>query len=72
MKADRVVLLDASDGPEGITIYTSDEEGVVDWSQAFPAVYVEATMMGAMVKLGPFSLSSIYDQLVNQLKEKGT
>jgi hypothetical protein len=68
MQDDKVFLLDVGDGPEGIQIYTSEEEGVVDWSQTFPPVYLEATLWGARVKLGPFTLGSIHTQLKERLK----
>ena len=64
----RVTLLDVHDGPEGIEIYTSEEEGVVDWSNTFPAVYIVVNTQDAMVKLGPFQCSEIYKQLKEQLK----
>jgi hypothetical protein len=62
------VLLDASDGPEGIRIYTSEEEGVVDWSGTFPAVYVEIALNGANAKFGPFQLAAIHEKLAAQLR----
>jgi len=66
---DKKVLLSVCDGPEGIEIYTSDDEGVVDWSSSFPAVYITATLQGASVKLGPFTLPEIYRQLREQLAD---
>lgn len=68
MKTDKRILLSVADGPEGIEIYTSDDEGVVDWSPAFPAVYITASLNGAMVKLGPFTLKAIYEQLRERLE----
>jgi hypothetical protein len=65
---DRQYLLRAGDGPEGIEIYTSDEEGVVDWSQAFPALYLTASMNGVMVKLGPFSMPEVWRQVRGQVR----
>lgn len=37
---DEEVLLEVGDGPEGLTIYTSEDGGVVDWSTTTPTVYV--------------------------------
>ena len=62
------VLLSVADGPEGIEIYEDEDEGVVDWSSAFPAVYLTATLNGAFVKLGPFQMKTIYEELVKKLK----
>lgn len=67
----KTILLEASDGPEGIQIYTSEEEGVVDWSPAFPALYVVVNTQDAMVKVGPFQLKTVYEQLIKQLKPRG-
>lgn len=63
---DKEVLLSVADGPEGIEIYQSADEAVVDWSGDIPAVYLVATLDGAMVKLGPFQL--IRKQLLEKLK----
>jgi hypothetical protein len=65
--SDRKILLEVGDGPEGIVIYESEEEGVVDWSPALPAIYVEVTVQDAMVKLGPFQLASIRHKLYEKL-----
>ena len=64
------VLLEVADGPEGIIIYTDDDPGVVDWSESFPALYCSVALNGAWVRLGPFTLGSIYRQLVAQLGAK--
>jgi hypothetical protein len=56
---DKKVLLEVGDGPESISIYTSDERGVVDWSPDLPALYLEATTQDTHVRLGPFQLSTI-------------
>jgi hypothetical protein len=66
---DKTILLSVGDGPEGIEIYTSEDEGVIDWSSTFPAVYLTASLNGASVKLGPFTMGSIYKQLLSCLKE---
>ena len=58
---DKEIILDVSDGPEGICIYTSSVEGVVDWSNTFPSVYLTASLNGAFVKLGPFQMPAIYN-----------
>jgi hypothetical protein len=65
---DKQILFSVADGPESIEIYTSDHEGVVDWSSTFPAVYLSATLNGAYVKLGPFQLSAIYNGIKEALK----
>ncbi len=64
----RTVLLDVHDGPEGIKIYTDDDRGVIDWSNSFPAVYLEVSINGAFAKFGPFSLDAIYRQLAQQTR----
>lgn len=61
-KPDRKVLLDIGDGPEGIQVYISEDEGVVDWSSDLPALYITASIQGAFVKLGPFYLKSIREK----------
>lgn len=66
---DKQILLDVGDGPEGITIYTSDDEGVVDWAGSFPAVYITISINGAFAKFGPFSLKGIHDQIKSALKD---
>jgi hypothetical protein len=68
-RRERKVLLDASDGPEGILIYTSEEQGVCDWSETFPALYVEVSIAGARTHLGPFQLSTILLSLRSQLRQ---
>jgi hypothetical protein len=50
------ILLSVADGPEGIEIYTSEDEAVVDWSSAVPSLYLTANTIDAYVKLGPFQL----------------
>ena len=67
MGEDRIVLLDVGDGPEGITIYTSENEGTIDWSQTFPALYVDISINGAYAHFGPFSLKSIYESVKKQI-----
>jgi hypothetical protein len=56
---DQKILLEVKDGPESISIYTSDYQGVIDWSPDLPALYLEATTQDAHVRLGPFQLSTI-------------
>ena len=68
MTNDKQILLDVGDGPEGIQIYTSEEEGIVNWAGSFPAVYIVASLWGANFKLGPFTLGSIYTQLREKIK----
>lgn len=63
----RCILFEAGDGPEGITIYTSTEEAVVDWSNDIPSLYIQASVDGAFVKLGPFQLKSIREKLTSAL-----
>lgn len=60
------VLLLVADGPEGIEIYTSKDEAVVDWSPHVPALYVVVTIQDAMVKLGPFQMGTIQRQLAEK------
>lgn len=67
MKDDKHILLEVGDGPEGIQIYTSDDEGI-DWACTYPPVYIVTSLWGAQVKLGPFTLPGIYNQLKDKLK----
>lgn len=69
MVDDRKILFEVGDGPEGITIYESDAEGVNDWSPILPALYVMVSTNGAFFKAGPFTLGSIRKQLLSKLKE---
>lgn len=69
MKSDKDILLNVCDGSEGIEIYTSDNEGTKDWSVCFPALYIEITMYGIMIKLGPFTFPKIYTELRKKIKE---
>lgn len=64
------ILLSVADGPEAIEIYTSEDEGVVDWSPSFPAVYLQVNMDGMRFKCGPFTLGSIHAQLMEQLSKE--
>jgi hypothetical protein len=72
MIKDKKILFDIDDGPEGITIYTSDEEGVVDWGNDLPALYLEASLHGANFKLGPFQLSTIRKYFEEAAKKNDT
>ena len=65
----REVLLDVKDGPEGIKIWRDDERGVVDWHDG-PAVYIEVAVQDAQVRLGPFQLATIYEQLKQVLRSE--
>ncbi len=69
MKGDttKKVILEAGDGPDGITLYTSENEGVVDWADSLPALYLTASVNGASVKLGPF-IKGVRDQVLERLK----
>jgi hypothetical protein len=69
MSYNKTYLLKACDGPEGIEIYTSEDEGVVDWSSTFPAVYLQVNTHDAMIKLGPFQMPAIFQQLAEQIKD---
>ena len=61
---DRRSLISVSDGPESIEIYESVEEGIVDIVAHLPALYLVATTHDAYVKLGPFCLNTIREQLL--------
>lgn len=63
-----IMLFEAKDGPEGIEVFVDDERGIVDWSSAYPAVYVRIANNGAYCEMGPFQLHTIYKQLYAQLK----
>ena len=56
---DKKILLSVADGPEGIEIYTSDHQGISDWSGDLPALYLNASVNGASVTMGPFNLKKI-------------
>jgi len=56
---DRKTLLDVKDGPEGIHIYTSEEDAIVDFSEDIPGLYIDVAINGACSKFGPFTLRSI-------------
>jgi hypothetical protein len=55
----KTTLLKVTDGPEGIEIYTDDDEAIIDWGAGIPGIYIIATASGAYVKIGPFQLKSI-------------
>jgi hypothetical protein len=67
-ESDKKILLDVNDGPEGITIYTSESEGVVDWSQSFPALYVVVVVNGAQAKFGPFTSYKVFEGIKNAVR----
>lgn len=62
------VLISIGDGPEGFEFYTSEEEAVCDFSNDVPALYLTASVNGAFIKLGPFQLKSIREELIKKLK----
>lgn len=41
MGDDKKIIFDSGDGPEGICVYTSEDEGAVAWAGTVPAVYIE-------------------------------
>lgn len=67
---DKRVLLSVADGPESIEIYTSEDEGAVDWGLDAPALYLTATLQGAYVKIGPFCLRAIREGVEAGLKHE--
>jgi len=67
-KYDREFLLEIGDGSDGIEIYTSEDEAVVDWATDIPALYLTVSCgMLVNAKFGPFPLSR---SLIEQLREK--
>ena len=66
----RKILLEVGDGPEGITIYTDSDEGMVDWCGLDEPMYVLVSLWGANAKFGPFTLDTIRQGVVKALKEK--
>ena len=53
------VLLSVGDGPDGIELYTSEEDAVVDWARSVPSLYMTASCgMYGFVKFGPFPCSA--------------
>lgn len=67
---DRKILLDVGDGPEGIKIYTSEDEGVIDWSSTEPTVYLEIANWETFYRIR-FTRQCIVDALVKVLSPKG-
>jgi len=67
--SDKKILLSVGDGPEHIEIYTSEEEGVVNFSPALPGLYLTASCQDAYIKLGPFQLETIREGIIERLKE---
>jgi hypothetical protein len=65
-RPDKAVLLDVGDGPDGIQLYTSEDEAIATWAAGVPALFLIAQGMGAYVKLGPF-LPRVLEQLRNAL-----
>jgi hypothetical protein len=53
------VLLDVGDGPESILIYTSTYEAMRDHGNDIPGLYLEVSLNGCSVNLGPFQVPSI-------------
>lgn len=65
---DKVVLIHAGFGQEVIELYTSQDRGVTDDAETFPAVYLAAAVDGACFRLGPFRNPEIYAQLAKALR----
>jgi hypothetical protein len=53
MKEDKI-LFESADGPDGIRLYTSEQQAAVDWAGDANALYLEASVNGAFIRLGPF------------------
>lgn len=66
---DKVVLFEAADGPEMLKIYTSEEQGVVDWSPSLPGLYIEISLNDVYSRFGPFTLATIREKLEEALKK---
>ena len=60
---DKRILLSVADGPEGIELYLSEHEAVSDWAPHTPALYLVASTHDTHIKMGPFTLRSIQEQL---------
>lgn len=54
MVYEKRVLFEASDGPDGLKLYTSEDQAAVDYAGDENALYLEASVNGAYVCLGPF------------------
>jgi hypothetical protein len=63
--SDKQILLQVGDGPDGITIYTSDDESIHSWVEN--GVFVEVSTFSGTCRMGPM-LSSIAQQLKDLLK----
>jgi hypothetical protein len=71
LRHDKRILFSAADGPEGLEIYTSEEEGIVDWTGALPGLYVVVVLQDVSAKFGPFQLPTIREALEAALAPKG-
>lgn len=54
--SDKQILFEVADGPEGVTIYSSEDEAISSWGRHVPGVFVSVSVNGAMAHFGPFSL----------------
>lgn len=63
----KIILLEVSDGPEGIEIYADNDRGIIDWSDTFPAIYITVDIQGAHTRMGPFQLKGIFEGLKHML-----
>lgn len=67
---DKKRLLYVADGPECIEIYTSEDQGVCDMAQTFPALYLRVSMNEAAAQFGPFTLRSIHEGVEKALAKQ--
>jgi hypothetical protein len=55
MTDDRKVLLKVADGPDGITLYTSEQEAIATWADGETTLFLEVSNgLNAYAKFGPF------------------
>jgi hypothetical protein len=60
---EKKILFKCCDGPEGLEIYTSEQQAITDWATDYPALYLIADIQGSHVRLGPFQISKIRKSL---------
>lgn len=66
MAYDKKIIFDSGDGPEGICVYTSEDEGAVDWADTIPAVYIEIANYTTSFKIR-LTMQKVVDDLLAAL-----
>ena len=68
MAYDKKIIFDTGDGPEGICVYTSEDEGAVDWADTTPAVYIEIGNYNTSFKIR-LTMQKVVDDLLAALSK---